>query len=301
MNSLTQRFYAVMTVSTAIAIQLLAFSPSAEAKKGFVTPLPRVTTLQRLRKSDTMWKVFEDEDVKAGMKAAMGNAVEKYFDLTQLTEMPEVDGDDLYAAGGVRGLYTVCETFFNVNLQTKKQCIVILDNNKLSVYGAESNEQLPQPVKDYIDDVQSRHAEPHLRVVFEKPSSAPVQIVKALQPKKNINLNSLTGVYARIDSDQKFECANLKVVSLPGNKIKFCCDALNGSHSGEASGVVPVNGRVAEYEDNFGTDYGYKMIMEFDGKYVNIVQKGEGFGGIGVTASGKYIKMDDKAPQIEAE
>ncbi|MGL1311268.1 hypothetical protein ACSTKO_24990, partial [Vibrio parahaemolyticus] len=81
---------------------------------------------------------------------------------------------------GVRGMYTVCETFFDLNLQNKKQCIAILDNNKIAVYGAESKEQLPQPVKDYIDDVQSRHSDGLLEVVFEKPGNAPVQIVKAL-------------------------------------------------------------------------------------------------------------------------
>ena len=301
MNSLTQRVYAVFTVSSAIAIQMLALPPVVEAKKGFVTPVPHVTTLQRLRKSDSMWHVLEDEEVKNGMKAVMGNAVERYFDLTQLAEMPEVDADDLYSAGGVRGLYTVCETFFNLNLQTKKVCIVLLDNNKLSIYGAASSEQLPQPVKDYIEDVQSRQTGSKLGIAFEKAKTSPVQIVKSVQPKKNLNLSTVTGLYARVDSDQRFESANLKVLSLPGNRIKFCCDALSGSHSGEASGVVLLKGKVAEYDENYGTDYGYKMTMEFDGKYVYISQRGEGFGGIGVTASGKYLKMDDNAPQIEAE
>ncbi len=302
MKSFTQRVLTAVAIASAISLQLLSLAPAVQAKKEMQSPIPRLTTFQRLRKSDSMWKVLEDEEVKDGMKTVMGSALEKYFDLTQLTEMPEVVGDDLYSAGGVRGLYTECETFFDLNLITKKQCIVLLDGGVLSVYGAASMEQSPQPVKDYIQDVESRYSgTSKLSIRFEKPDTSTREIVKALQPKKNLNLNTITGLYARVDSDQRFECANLKVLRLPGNKIKFCCDALSGSHSGEASGIVPIKGNVAQYDDNFGTDYGYRMTMQFDGKFVYISQKGEGFGGVGVTSTGKYQKMDDKAPLIAAE
>ncbi len=314
MLSLKKAFSAAGLVALAVTVQALSFSPNAAGKNfekqssaSLNQVLAQETSLIRLKKSESLWTVLEDEDVKSLMKSTMGADLDKYFDATQITELPDVKGADLYAAGGVRGLFTISESFFDLNMNTKKVCVCVLAENKLSIYGVDSMSKLPEPVKEYIDDVRSRlHGKEAMvssvalpQICFARPKREDSsKLVAVHAAKKNLNLSQLTGSYSRVDTEPKFEGADFRVVSLPGNKINFCCQALNGSHTGEASGVVPIKNNTAVYDCEYGSDSGYRLIMRFDGKYVYVDQVGEGFGGIGVTASGVYQKVDDHAPQI---
>jgi hypothetical protein len=290
---------------TITAFQLIQPSPCAAARhsvqrKSTPAPASVPTNFMRLKKSDSLWVVLEDPEVRQGMKDIMGTAVEKYFDATQITELPDVRDNELYSIGGVRGLYTIRESFFNVNLATRKLCVIVLNDNDLSIYGVPSFDRLPQPARDYIDDLQSRRVDPSekLNIQFLKPEAAPQVSAREPQPKKNLKLGVVTGCYTRVDTNPRFESADFKVARLPGDKIKFCCTALSGSHSGQASAVVPIVNNTAEYSLDFEKGAGYKLSMQFDGKYVYVSQEGEGFGGIGVNASGTYRKVDDTVPQI---
>lgn len=314
MLSLKKAFSAAGLVALAVTVQALSFSPNAAGESSekqnsasLNQVLAQETSLIRLKKSESLWTVLEDEDVKALMKSAMGADLDKYFNATQITELPDVKGADIYAAGGVRGLFTISESFFDLNMNTKKVCICVLSDGKLSIYGVDSMSKIPEPVKEYIDDVRSRlHSREAMlsneelpKLCFAKAKREESSKLAALPAqKKHLNFSELTGSYSRVDTEPRFEGADFRVVSLPGNKINFCCQALNGAHTGEASGVVPIKNNTAVYDFEYGTDYGYRLIMRFDGKYVYVDQVGEGFGGIGVTASGVYQKVDDQAPQI---
>lgn len=303
-----KRNTALILTAGVIATQIAAVTPAFSAK-GFWDQkkalaqrgMPEIqTSLIRLKKSDNLWTVLEDSEVKSLMKKVMGSDTEKYFNMTQLAEMPEVKGNDLYSAGNVRGMFTICETFFNLNLTTKKLCICVLDDNKLSIYGAQSHEDLPEPVREYIRDLQGRMSTTKAKITFAKPNPAPAMLAEAkpAKTKKHLNVNVITGSYKRVDSDQKFEAAELKVLRMSGNKISFSCQAIDGAHTGEASGVVPIKDNIAVFKQDEGNDMTYKLIMHFDGKFVHIAQVGDGFGGIGVTATGTYEKTDDHKPQI---
>lgn len=326
MNSLKRVKIALLVVPITITAHALSFSPAAEAKnfwnqdmalakrsakvadkKTELAAKPQQTSLIRLKKSDSLWTVLEDFEVKELMKETMGADLEKYFSSTQLTELPDVKGEDLYATGGVRGLFTITESFFDVNLNTKKVCVCVLNEGVISVWGADSFQTLPEPVREYIEDVQSRIKQdavgqkqgPGAKVCFEKPKHEPVHTADSKSKQgKHMNLSNVTGSYSRVDTEPRLEGADFRVVKLPGNKINFSCNALSGAHTGGASGVVAMQKDTAIYDCDFGEPYGYRLRMRFDGKFVYIEQEGDGFGGIGVTASGTYQKMDDQTPQI---
>lgn len=287
-----------------LALQMTAFSPAVSAKnfwdqkKSSVVIATMPTNFQRLRKTDSLWTVLEDAEVKKEMQTVMGAAVENYFDATQVTELPSVNGDDLYSAGGVRGLFTLSESFFDLNLANKKLCLAVLNDRALSIYGASSFEQLPAPVREYIEDLQTRIAPDKLKIQFEKPAPGAPQTAAKPEFKKHVRLGVVTGSYSRVDTDPRFECAAVKVLRLRCNKIKFSCTAFSGSHSGEASAIVDIKDNCADYSFASGADSGYKLTLRFDGKYLYVEQAGEGFGGIGVTASGTYRKVDDQEPMI---
>ena len=309
MFSLKRIYKAIILTSVAIAAQTTALATEVSAK-GFWdqkkaltqrTPVLQHSSLIRLKKSDELWKVLEDSEIKALMKQTMGSDTEKYFNVSQLIEMPNVDKDELYAAGNVRGLAGIMESFFDLNMASKKLCICVLDDGQLSIYGAADHEALPAAVREYIKDLQGR-MDRRPKIVFAKANTnvaLTAQESKQAQPKKHMNVAVVTGSYKRVDCDPRFNGADLKVVRLPGGKINFSCQAIDGAHTGEASGVVPISkSNIAVYKQDEGADMTYKLIMHFDGKYVHVAQVGDGFGGIGVTATGTYEKMDDHKPEI---
>lgn len=187
MKSPNQKFITAIITAIAASVPFASLTPVfakhfAEEQSASYT-LPQQTNLLRLRKADNLCTVLEDAEVKESMKESMGSAVQKYFDTTQIMELPNVKGNDLYSAGGISGLFTICESFFNINLLTKKVVIVLLDDDKLSIYGAADETELPAPVQEYIEDLQLR-VSTRLKISFEKPSRTPFIAVKKSDPSK---------------------------------------------------------------------------------------------------------------------
>jgi len=151
--------------AAAVVFQMLATAPCATAKHfverhqaAVVAADSSESNLLRLRKSDSMWTVLELPEVQAQMQKVMGTNIEKYFAATQIIDMPSVRGDELYASGGVGAQYNATESFFDLNLVSKRVCVVVLADRKLSVYGADSFETMPSAAQDFVLDLQSRLA-----------------------------------------------------------------------------------------------------------------------------------------------
>jgi hypothetical protein len=136
---------------------------------------PQEFTLQRLKKADSLWTVIEDPEVKECIKTCMGSDIQKYFAATQEAELPDVKGDDLYSLGFVKGLCTIKESFLDLNLRTRKACIAVLDCNQLKIYGADSANDLPEPMILYIDDLKSRKAGEQRRDFGRRSETKPCQ------------------------------------------------------------------------------------------------------------------------------
>ena len=104
---------------------------------------------QKLAKSGD---VASDPAVRALMKSAMGSDLHSYDDFSQLTAEPEVSGDDIIVTSGVRGLFTISETFLVVN-PVKKTCFVgvMEDGKTMNLYGpATTVGQLPKLAQDFL-------------------------------------------------------------------------------------------------------------------------------------------------------
>lgn len=282
--------YPILACMSSIALMppCLALNPTAK----------NADNLKRFAKATDGWKVVNDPLVKKCMKAAMGNAVDRYFDNTQLLETPKVTGDDLVVTGGVRGLFTITESVLSLNLRNNTACVGLLDDNKIDIYGAQTTAALPKAVKDYIRDLEKRKAE-KVTVSFLKPDTKPVKKAASAkrQPVKALNIENLTGTYQRDDSSQ-FDSSDLAVELLKDGKIKFQIEAMSGSHTGEATGEAAVKNGIATFTDKISDNCSYTLTMKFKGKYVEVTQDGEGFGGMGVTADGKYVKTDDSKPNF---
>lgn len=125
-------------------------------EKNHCTPPSQQFNFNRLRKADDLWQVIDDPELRDCMKESMGADLQKYFDATERAELPEIKGDDLYSLGFVPHLFTIRESFLDLNLRTRKICIAVLDCDKLQIYGADSKTDLPEPMILYIDDLKSR-------------------------------------------------------------------------------------------------------------------------------------------------
>jgi hypothetical protein len=160
----------VQAARSPLTVQRASVVECRQASASAVTVLPVQTNLLRLRKADTLWVVLKDPQVKKAMNEAMGTAVKKYLDATEITELPDVKNNELYSAGAVKGLYTIMESFFDLNLLTGKVCIAVLDDSTLSVYGVESFDKLPVATREYIEDLKTRMVDSSgLSIHFKKP------------------------------------------------------------------------------------------------------------------------------------
>jgi hypothetical protein len=242
-------------------------------------------------------KVLDDPEVKKRIKAVMGNKDTKFWDCTQLVDEPKISGEDYATTSGVRGLYTIMESVFDLNLATGKCCVGYLDDKDLYIYGAVSMKEVPGPVKDYINDLNKRKYG-DLNVHFEKPDRTPIVDKKRVAyhvnpPKKNLNLTSVTGTYERQDTT-RFDPGTLEVLALPDGKIKFDLTAASGGNTGEAQGVAALVGNRAIYQRDKG-----RIELQFAGANADVSGDDEDFCGSGVSLRGKYKKTDDQPPKFD--
>lgn len=95
--------------------------------------------------------------------------------------------------------------------------------------------------------------------------------------------------------------STLDVLILPNNKLKFHLLATysppgnpGGTNTGEASGVVPLKGNTAVYQDQ-----DCKITMKFLGDKAQVTQVGSCGFGLQVNAQGTYFKQSSQTPQFE--
>jgi hypothetical protein len=227
----------------------------------------------------------------------MGNKYVLFEDRTQQLNSVEVNGDDVFAQGGVEGLYTIQEGAFCFNTKTRHIQVALLDENNLDIWGAAQESELSKPMKNFIVDLQKRKGGSASKLKFEAPDQSTIAAVEA--PKtvakkhpKQLNLTSPTGTYER---PSKWDDGTLQVVKLAGGKIRFGLSAQHAANSGEASGIIELKNNKGVYKAD-----DYQLNFEYNGKSFSIKQTGDGmFGGMGVSADGLYKKTDDKTPKIE--
>ena len=237
---------------------------------------------QKLAKSGD---VASDPAVRALMKSAMGSDLYSYDDFSQLTAEPEVSGDDIIVTSGVRGLFTISETFLVVN-PVKKTCFVgvMEDGKTMNLYGpATTVGQLPKLAQDFLADLQKRSGTTQ-KLVFKKPGTKQASTSKTTK-KEVLAFESVTGKYEKVG---KFDGGTLLVKELSANKIKFSLSCANGAHTGEASGTLDLKVNKATYKDD-----GFVLNFTFTPRQINIEGKGEGFGAIGVVPDGSYKKVSE--------
>jgi len=240
----------------------------------------------RFRKVSDSWKILGDPEVKKKIKAAMGTAAEHYWDCTQLANDPQVSGDDILITAGVRGLFTIMESFLDLNVTTGAVIVGYLNDKKIHVYGTTNIDTAPKPLHDYIKNLENEN-----KLVYEKPSTTPVAVTSPPK-KKTLNLTTVTGTYERCGAN-RFNQGSIDVLALPKGKIKFDLEATDGGHAGTAQGEAPLVNNCATYVQDNG-----KIKMQFSGKYVTISGNDEPFCGMGVTLLGKYEKTKDTAPKF---
>lgn len=183
MKSTKRALAAFMIAVTVLAVQAVG-SPAVgknfwEQKKSMSAEQSQEKTLQRLRKCDNLEVVLEDSEVVQILKETMGDASKQYMDATAIMELPDVRGNDLYAIGSAGDLTPVRETFFDLNLSSKTLCVVMLNGTRISVYGSDSEANLPEPVKDYLQDIRGRVSS--LKLSFERASQTPQSVANVPQ------------------------------------------------------------------------------------------------------------------------
>lgn len=280
------------TIKAAI-VTLLCFLAYSEVHAAPVIETQSSTTsFERFRKETDSWKILNHPQIKARLKTLMGNKVSKYWDSTQLVEEPKISGDHCSITGGVRGLFTITESVFDLNMSTGKCCAGYLENGTLHVYGATNTSDLPKPVHDYVDDLAKRSSD-FQGTQFENADWSPAKAEQKSQPKAHLNLLTPTGTYQR-KGHSAFDSATLDVLSLPNGKIQFSIVANSGSHTGEAQGTVPIVNNHAVYSEGAA-----KIEMRFSGSTAIVSGNDSDLCGVGVTLLGSYKKTDDRKPKFD--
>ncbi len=109
----------------------------------------------RLKKSDSLESVLQDSEVSVALEDLLKGNLESYLEASKISELPGVNDDDLYAIARSRNA-NLKESFFNLNLQNRKITVLVLDGRTLSIYGAETYEQMPAPALEYLQDLHGR-------------------------------------------------------------------------------------------------------------------------------------------------
>jgi hypothetical protein len=244
------------------------------------------SNFSHFRKETDGWKILADPEVKKKIKVEMGTAAGHYWDCTQLTNEPQVSGDDILVTAGVRGLFTFMESFLNLNVKTGSVIVGYLNDKHIYVYGTTSIDTAPKPLQDYIKNLEKENT-----LVYEKPSTTLVAVTPPTK-KKTLSLATVTGTYERCGAD-RFNQSSIDVRALPNGKIKFDIEAGDGGHTGSAQGEAPLVNNLATYKQDTS-----KIKMQFNGKYVTISGNDETFCGMGVTLLGKYQKTKDTPPKF---
>jgi len=291
-------FSSSLTYKMAVSSLVLASCVCADVNSALAAPT--VTTKTTTTKSSTSafnidepWSVLKTPKVIEAMKTAMGSSYPQFKESTQQLESFTVKGDELFSHGGVAGLYTEMESAISFNQKNNRAQVAILDDGKLKIWGASANGELTASMSAFIADLKSRRQNLAWKVVFQSPGKPTTKTssTKSKTVVRNITTASPTGTYSR---DSQWDGATLKVLKLNGNKLKFEISAAHGANTGGADGEIALVNNKATY-----TGEGYKLTFDYQGKSIGVDESGDGFGGMGVTATGTYKKTDDKTPTFD--
>jgi hypothetical protein len=227
--------------------------------------------------------------VQKPLRAILGGDFEHFMDCTQYMDTPIKKGGHVFTSGYVRGLATLMESFVDKDEKTGK-CVAgyISGDDQLKIYGAKSVAEIPPAARAYIEDLQKRReSADSVRLVFTVPPPVLRAKVVAL---KAVNTARLGGTYERIGDNTRFYAGTLELKELPKNSVKFKIEAMNGGHTGGASGTVTIKDRLARYNGPDG-----KLSFRFPAGKPIIVEEApdSSFCGVGVTLSGQYRKIKD--------
>lgn len=238
------------------------------------------------------WKIIHDPQVVSDMKAVMGTAYNSYLDATQLVAEPQKSGDDVVVTAGVRGLFTEMETVLVVNPKTNKVAVGVLSDGKLAVYGVKGATQLPKGIKTYQTDLAKR-AGKTIAIVYQSPDKTVVVKDSAVKAQRNMATGNFTGTYAKHTSRQ--DGAELLVLEMPGSQMKFSMTANSGGHTGGADGTI----KIVNHSGTYNSGSGFTLHFAIGKDEITVTQKGDGFGGMGVTADGTYARINDHMPTFQ--
>jgi hypothetical protein len=276
-----------------VCAMLLLLCPSnlaAEATKPVSAP---VINFERFRKVDDPWKILDDPQIKKEITHLMGNKAEDFWNCSQSSSLAE-KGQDVFVNSMVNGLAEDLLSFVDLNFAKKKLFAGYLISGKFHVFGAKNESELPTVAKEFIASQTHDLKDP--QVIYDHADWKTKPIAKAA-PKKKLNLTSMTGTYERPES--RFTAGILKVLALPGSKIKFSVVANSGGRSGEADGEVPIVNNRAELKSTTFAQSTSKIILKFEKGAFNISGQDFDFCGAGVTLTGDYDKVDDKPPVFD--
>jgi hypothetical protein len=239
-----------------------------------------------LKADENAWKVLEHPLVKTAMKTVMGNKYPLFEQRTAQLADTEAKGDEISSRGGVEGLYHIQEGAFAYNKKTQRIQIGLLDDQTVYIWGASNENDLSPSMQAFVDSVSDT-------IVFEAPNQSTIKLKQTKKVvKKNLNLTTPTGTYER---EQKWNEATLKVIALPGNKLKFKLSAAHEGNCGEEAGTLVLRKNRAIYKNDY-----YTLQFVYKGSEFEVTQiAGESFGGMNVYADGYYKKIDDAKPKID--
>ena len=254
-------------------------------------------SLEGLKKIDNAWEILDNPTARQSMKSVMGDKYVLFEQCTQQLNQPENSGDEVFAAGGIEGLYTISESAFSFNTKSKRMQVAILSDNSLNIWGAANDAALSRSMQSFIADLRDRRHESDpadkMTLKFEAPNQSSIAVAKSerTEAPKNLKVSTPTGTYER---KSKWDDATLQVKSLGANKIKFTLQAAHAANSGEAEGVINMQDNKGIYKNDE-----VKLQFKYGGKSFSITQIGDGqFGGMGVYADGLYVKTSDKTPDL---
>jgi hypothetical protein len=248
---------------------------------------------ERFRNAKDGGTVLNDPAVKKLIKQTMGNKEQEFWDNTQMVSQPKIEGHHISFSAGVRGLFTIMESIFDLNMATGKVTVGYLKDSTLHIFGVPQGAPLPDMVKSYVTDLKQRDGS--VNVSYETADFTPVK-TKPVTPaaKKKLNFNTLTGTYER-DLGSRFITGQAQVLALPNGKAKIDIAVTNGGHTGELQDTVSLVNNTAICTDA-GTKE--KVKLQFTGKTVVITGDFDAFSGAGATLLGTYKKTDDAPPKI---
>ncbi|MBX9769891.1 MAG: hypothetical protein K2X29_00885 [Candidatus Obscuribacterales bacterium] len=261
------------------------------------SPMTSAATLSTLKQIDDPSEFLEAPQVHRLLSSMMGKHSESFLDCAQIPQSWQTQGDERFVSAILRGMATLRECCMYVNLSSGHCIAGYLHDDDLHIFGASSKVDFPPAVVSWANDLKTRRNEISSSLPIRWHFHNDVAIVNRVVAPIN-----LTGNYKRL-GDDRWSGSSLKLQSVAGNKAKFQIDAYSGSHTGNASGTVPIINNVATYlQPDIGSvnPVDATLTLKFNSDKTISIQAGYYFCGMGVTLDGTYKKVDNLVPKFDS-